>query len=222
MNKGAVPAAWLELLTAEQRQSLLRIEASVAAEEAQGINVLPAPSLRYAALEVLAPADVKVVILGQDPYPTPGNAHGLAFSVLPGTRLPASLRNIFKEIASDTGQTSICAGDGYLMPWAQQGVLLLNTTLSVRAGAAGSHEKLGWSGITSAWIAALGRLQPQTVFLLWGGHAQRLAEVLPGSPNILSSVHPSPLSAYRGFFGCRHFSTANHMLTAAGKAPIRW
>lgn len=216
------PTAWLELLTLVQRQRLSAIETTVAAEEGEGQSILPTSASRFAALEAVAPQDVKVVILGQDPYPTPGNAHGLAFSVLPGTRIPASLRNIFKEIASDIGQDSICARDGFLMPWAEQGVLLLNTTLTVRAGAAGSHEKLGWSEITAAWITMLGKIQPETVFLLWGGHAQRLAAYLPDCPNILISVHPSPLSAYRGFLGCRHFSQANQRLQAAGKTGIRW
>lgn len=216
------PHAWLQLLNDDLRRQLDSIMLAVSTEEEQGLSILPPAAMRFAALEAVTPQQVKVVIVGQDPYPTPGNAHGLAFSVLPGTRIPASLRNMFKEIASDTGASSICAGDGYLMPWARQGVLLLNTTLSVRAGAAGSHEKLGWSRISSAWLAALGRLAPQTVFLLWGGHAQRLADVLPGCPNILTAVHPSPLSAYRGFFGCRHFSRANELLQAAGQVPIRW
>ena len=216
------PAAWLQLLNAELRLQLDSIMAAVNGEEREGQLVLPPAVSRFAALQALTPQQVRVVIVGQDPYPTPGNAHGLAFSVQSGTRIPASLRNIFKEIASDTAAPSICAGDGCLMPWAEQGVLLLNTTLSVRAGAAGSHEKLGWSRITSAWLEALGRLAPDIVFLLWGGHAQRLAEVLPGCPHILTSVHPSPLSAYRGFFGCRHFSKANRLLQALDQSPIRW
>lgn len=215
-------ADWLDVLTPALRAQLQALQAQLAAAEAAGEQVLPAAHQRFAALDAVAPDAVRVVIVGQDPYPTPGNAHGLAFSVQPGTRLPASLRNIFKEIEADTGQASMCAADGNLRPWAEQGVLLLNTTLTVRAGAAGSHEKLGWQALTSAWLRAAAERNPAAVFLLWGGHAQKLAAVLPAQTVRLESVHPSPLSAYRGFFGCRHFSRANAALLAAGKPAIRW
>lgn len=216
------PAAWMNLLDAPLQTRLQQLSSRIADEEAQGTSILPPPALRYTALECVDPQQVKVVIVGQDPYPTPGNAHGLAFSVQPGTPIPASLRNIFKEIASDLGRPSRCAVDGNLRPWAEQGVLLLNTTLTVRAGAAGSHEKYGWQAITAAWIAAVAAANPHALFMLWGSHAQRLAAVLPPASAALHAVHPSPLSAYRGFFGCRHFSAANAHLAVAGLSPIDW
>lgn len=216
------PSSWLDLLSEERQVRLMQIQQRVSEEEESGLSILPPLADRYAALNALQPEDVRVVIVGQDPYPTPGNAHGLAFSVRPGTPIPASLRNIFKEIESDIGRPSICAKDGYLMPWEEQGVLLLNTTLTVRSGEAGSHERLGWIDITSAWIAALGKLKPGIVFLLWGNHAQRLAVFIPDAPNILTTVHPSPLSARRGFFGCRHFSKTNRVLLEAGESEISW
>ena len=221
-NKDTVPAAWLALLSANQQLRLQTILDTVTAEEAGGVSILPPAAQRFTALNALPPDQVKLVIVGQDPYHGPGQAHGLSFSVRPGVAVPPSLRNIFKEIEADTGQPSICAGDGYLLPWAEQGVLLLNTTLTVRAGEAGSHEKLGWLEITSAWLAAVARLNPHIVFLLWGSHAQKMAAFLPENAHLLFSVHPSPLSAYRGFFGCRHFSQANRTIEKHGMLPIRW
>lgn len=216
------PPQWLELLSPSLQERLQGVVQRLANEEEEGQAILPPAHLRYSALQCVHPQQVRVVIVGQDPYPTPGNAHGLAFSVQPGTAIPASLRNIFKEIESDIGAPSQCATDGNLLPWARQGVLLLNTTLSVRAGAAGSHEKYGWQAITAAWLQAIAVLNPQAVFLLWGGHAQRLTDALPSTARMLLSVHPSPLSAYRGFFGCRHFSAANALLTEVGLEPVHW
>lgn len=222
LNLNIPPEAWLRLLNAEQQQQLNTVLQSVAAEDAKGIEVFPPQGQRFTALNVINPDQVKVVILGQDPYPTPGNAHGLAFSVIPGTKIPASLRNMFKEIESDIGRPSLCAGTGNLLPWAEQGVLLLNTTLTVQSGAAGSHEKLGWQAITLAWLQALVQINPKIVFLLWGSHAQKLKAFLHQEARCLLSVHPSPLSAYRGFFGCRHFSQVNALLQDEGKAIINW
>lgn len=216
------PAAWLNLLTSAHQQRLHAILESVAAEEANGAEIFPPQGQRFTALESINPDQVKVVILGQDPYPTPGNAHGLAFSVVPGNKIPASLRNMFKEIESDIGRASICSNNGNLLPWAQQGVLLLNTTLTVRSGEAGSHEKLGWQEITLAWLQGLAQHNSNMVFMLWGSHAQKLMPFLPKGATCLTSVHPSPLSAYRGFFGCRHFSQANEVLERVGLAGVEW
>ncbi len=164
---------------------------------------------------------VKAVILGQDPYHGPGQAHGLCFSVQPGVEPPPSLVNIFKELHSDLGMPR--PKSGCLQKWAQEGVLLLNTTLTVRAGAPQSHKGHGWETFTDAVIEALDRAPHPIVFLLWGGNA-RAKKALIHNPRhlVLEAAHPSPLSAYNGFFGCRHFSRCNAFLTQNGIAPVRW
>lgn len=194
---------------------LPRIEAALAAETRP---VLPPVPQRFAALEACAPEATRVVILGQDPYPTPGHAHGLAFSVTPDTPLPRSLRNIFREMEDDIGAAP---DTGDLTPWARQGVLLLNTALTVPAGAAGGHARLGWSTLTRQ---ALGRLGDRPrAFLLWGRPAQAFRPAVPGNGHLfVETPHPSPLSAARGFFGARPFSAVNRWLEARGEAPIRW
>ena len=165
---------------------------------------------------------MRVVILGQDPYHGAGQAEGLAFSVPAGVAIPPSLINIKKEIASDLGQPSIIP-DGHLLPWAEQGVLLLNTTLTVRAGMAASHQGLGWETFTDAIIETINRCCNHVVFLLWGSPARRKGSMIDRTRHlVLEAPHPSPLSAHRGFFGCRHFSQTNAYLTQWGKAPIRW
>ncbi len=169
-----------------------------------------------------APYDeVKVVILGQDPYHNPGQAHGMSFSVKPGIPKPPSLVNIFKELGDDLG-IAMPEG-GYLKPWADQGVLLLNSVLTVRAGQAGSHAKKGWETLTDRAIEALNEREKPVVFLLWGGYA-RAKKALITNPDhlVLEAAHPSPLSAFNGFFGCRHFSKANRFLKATGQSPIDW
>ena len=168
---------------------------------------------------------MKVVILGQDPYHGPGQAHGLAFSVPDGMRLPPSLRNIYKELESDLGVPA--RQDGDLTRWATQGVLLLNTSLTVEAGKAGSHAGRGWEAITDACVRAVAARHQSSVFILWGSHAQQKARRIPelgaGSPHlVIESPHPSPLSAYRGFFGSRPFSRANAFLRDSGRDPIDW
>ena len=166
---------------------------------------------------------VRVVILGQDPYHEPGQANGLAFSVADGVRLPPSLRNIFEELRTDCGVTPRASGD--LTPWAEQGVFLLNSSLSVQAGAAGSHRSFGWQTFTDAVVAALAKLPQPVAFILWGAHAQKKAAIAQASryPRlVLQSPHPSPLSAYRGFFGSRPFSAVNEFLVQHGEAPVRW
>ena len=165
--------------------------------------------------------NVKVVIIGQDPYHGPGQAHGLCFSVRPGIEPPPSLKNIFRELESDIGMPEPPTGD--LTPWAKEGVLLLNTTLTVREGQPQSHKGHGWETLTDAIIRALDASDHPIVFLLWGANA-RSKKALIKNPNhlILEAAHPSPLSAYNGFFGCRHFSRANAFLSSHGVAPVNW
>lgn len=164
---------------------------------------------------------VRVVILGQDPYHGPGQAHGLCFSVPAGVEPPPSLRNIIKEIQRSTDATA--SGNGDLGGWAEQGVLLLNATLTVRSGEAGSHQGHGWERFTDAAITALSRERSGVVFLLWGRHAQAKEQLIDaGKHYILKAPHPSPLSAHRGFIGCGHFSRANEIMQARGGGPINW
>lgn len=191
-----------------------RIEAALAAESR---TILPPANRRFAALEHTGPDATRVVILGQDPYPTPGHAHGLAFSVTPETRLPKSLRNIFRELEDDIGAAP---ATGDLTPWADQGVLLLNTCLSVPARTAGGHAFLGWQTLTEQVLTRLDD-RPRA-FLLWGAHAQNAARHLAPHHLKIETAHPSPLSAYRGFFGSRPFSRTNAWLAAQGHPPIRW
>jgi len=180
----------------------------------------PGPEI-FSAFEHTPFDAVRVVILGQDPYHGPGQAHGLCFSVRPGVRVPPSLDNIFKEIQRDLG---IARPDhGCLTPWADRGVLLLNSVLTVETGRAASHQGKGWEGFTDAAIDALNREREGLVFLLWGSYAQRKGQLIDTARHcVLSSVHPSPLSAHRGFIGCGHFSAANRYLEAHGQAPIDW
>ncbi|MGB1103356.1 MAG: uracil-DNA glycosylase [Crocinitomicaceae bacterium] len=165
---------------------------------------------------------LKVVILGQDPYPTPGHAHGLCFSVPDNVQpLAKSLQNIYKEIKTDLGIESPKSGD--LTRWADQGVFLLNTSLTVRAGDPNSHAYIGWSQFTDDVIKTISNRKDGVVFLLWGGHAQKKAVLIDKDRHhVLKSPHPSPLSAYRGFFGCKHFSKANELLILQEKEPINW
>ncbi|WP_430536150.1 uracil-DNA glycosylase [Listeria rocourtiae] len=175
----------------------------------------------FNALKYTAFKDVKVVILGQDPYHGAGQAHGMSFSVKPGVRTPPSLVNMYKELASDLGLE--IPNNGYLLPWAEQGVLLLNTVLTVREGKPNSHAKQGWEMLTDTIISLLGQKEEPVVFLLWGNNAKS-KQVLLRNPNhlILTTVHPSPLSANRGFMGCRHFSQTNQYLKDNDVAPINW
>ena len=175
----------------------------------------------FNALKYTAFSDVKVVIIGQDPYHGPGQAHGLCFSVQPGVEPPPSLKNMFKELAADVGKPTPPNGD--LTAWAKQGVLLLNTVLTVRQAQPTSHQGQGWELFTDRVIAELNNKQTPVVFLLWGAHAQRKAQLITNPIHYkLATVHPSPLSAHRGFFGCRHFSKANALLEQHGMTPIEW
>ncbi len=164
---------------------------------------------------------IKVVLLGQDPYHEPGQAHGMSFSVKPGVKTPPSLQNMYKELKDELGL--YIPNNGYLMKWADQGVLLLNTVLTVRRGEANSHKGKGWEQFTDAALAALNEKETPVVFLLWGSPAQKKAPIITNPKHvILTAPHPSPLSAYRGFFGCRHFSKTNEILKANGLEPIDW
>lgn len=186
-------------------------------------TVYPPRQELFAAFRLTPPERVRVIILGQDPYHEPGQANGLSFSVAPGVRLPPSLRNIFEELRTDCGVTPPDSGD--LTPWAEQGVFLLNSSLSVQAGAAGSHQAFGWQTFTDAVVAALAKLPQPVAFILWGAHAQKKAAIAQSSSYprlVLQSPHPSPLSAYRGFFGSRPFSSVNEFLVQHGEAPVRW
>ena len=196
------------------------------AQEDAGKHIFPPRGMRLRALE-LTPLDrVKIVILGQDPYHGAGQAHGLAFSVRNGVKVPPSLVNIYKELESDLGH--IAPSHGNLESWARQGVLLLNNVLTVEEAMAGSHQNLGWEAITDAVASAVAAKTEPCVFMLWGKPAQDKAARLPGlaaknGPHlVLKAPHPSPLSAYRGFLGCRHFSKANAFLAANGREPIDW
>lgn len=186
-------------------------------------QVFPAPSRIFAAFDACPFSDTKVVILGQDPYHGPGQAHGLCFSVPTGVEAPPSLLNIFKEMSADLGVALPANPVTDLSYLARQGVLLLNSTLTVEAHRAGSHQGHGWETFTDAAIAALNSGRENLVFILWGAYAIRKGAFIDRSRHlVLTSAHPSPLSAYRGFFGCRHFSQANSYLAEHGKEPIKW
>ncbi len=185
-------------------------------------NAYPPPADRYRALELIAPDEVNVVILGQDPYHGLGEAHGLAFSVPDGVKMPPSLRNIFRELADDINVQPPTQTD--LTRWVKQGVLLLNTSLTVAPGSPGSHANIGWKRVTDAIISALANSDKPRVFVLWGKHAQSKLALIPRDKShlVIESVHPSPLSVYRGFFGSKPFSRINRWLKEHDKPPIDW
>ena len=216
-----IEQSWKDALKAEfDKDYFIKLTDFVRGEYLSGKTVYPAPKNIFNAFN-LCPLDrVKVVIIGQDPYHEPNQAHGLCFSVLPPTPVPPSLKNIYKEIESDIGRPSVTNGD--LTHWAHQGVLLMNSTLTVRAHMAASHAGCGWEEFTDSVIRVLSARE-NIVYMLWGGYAQKKAALVDGQKNlVLYAAHPSPLSAYRGFFGCRHFSRANEYLTKLGKTPIEW
>lgn len=186
-----------------------------------GTAIYPPRELIFNAFELCPFDDVKVVILGQDPYHGEGQAHGLCFSVQNGVKLPPSLKNIYKELQSDLNIPIRTTGD--LSSWARQGVLLLNATLTVEAGKAGSHQGLGWEQFTDAVIRKISDEKDHVVFLLWGKYAQDKGVIIDTTKHlVLKAPHPSPLSAYTGFFGCKHFSKTNEYLRKHGEEPIRW
>ncbi|HEY8564499.1 MAG TPA: uracil-DNA glycosylase [Beijerinckiaceae bacterium] len=204
-----------------QDGSAEKVAAAVDARIAAGATVLPAPEAVFNALRLTPLHAVKAVILGQDPYPTPGDAHGLAFSYRGPRRLPASLNVIFAELGADLGIDKPRSGD--LTPWAEQGVLLLNSALTVEAGQAGAHLKFGWSALTDQAIKAVSAHQPAVAFLLWGAPARRRAALVDAAKHlVLEAGHPSPLNRLNDFRGTRPFSRANAWLAAKGLTPIEW
>ena len=214
---------WQDVIGAEKQQDYFQQTLNfVESERASGKAIFPPAKDLFNAFRATEFDDVKVVILGQDPYHGPRQAHGLCFSVLPGIKTPPSLVNMYKELAQDIDGFQIPA-HGYLQSWAEQGVLLLNTVLTVEQGKAHSHSKTGWETFTDKVIEAVNQHQSGVVFLLWGSHAQKKGRFIDRNKHhVLAAPHPSPLSAHRGFFGCRHFSQANHILSSQGKPTINW
>ena len=212
---------WKELLTDVLSSDSAQELTTFISREREQFAVYPPDDQVFAALSYFSPTETSVVILGQDPYHEHGQAHGLSFSVQPNIAIPPSLRNIFAERENDIGlQPPI---HGTLTPWAQQGVLLLNTSLTVREGVAGSHAKKGWEAITDQIIRTVNDNTERCVFILWGAHAQAKKKLITqGHHAVLEAPHPSPLSAYRGFFGSSPFSRTNALLQEAGRAPINW
>ena len=217
-----IEQSWKDALGAEfDKDYFIKLTDFVRAEYLAGKVIYPAPQNIFNAFNHCSLDQVKVVIIGQDPYHEPGQAHGLCFSVLPPTPIPPSLQNIYKEIESDLGRKSVTNGD--LTHWANQGVLLLNSTLTVQAHMAGSHQGKGWEELTDSVIQALNNKRENIVFMLWGSYAQRKGQFIDRRRHlVLTAVHPSPLSAYRGFIGCGHFSQANNYLLQHGQTPINW
>lgn len=216
-----IEQSWKDALSDEfDKEYFIKLTDFVRAEYLSGQAIYPAPQNIFNAFNLCPLDKVKVVIIGQDPYHEPGQAHGLCFSVLPPTPVPPSLKNIYKEIENDLGRRSVTNGD--LTYWANQGVLLLNSTLTVRAHQAASHAKRGWEQFTDAVVRAVAK-RDNIVYMLWGGYAQKKADFVDLEKNlVLKCAHPSPLSVMRGFYGCRHFSKANQYLVHCGKSPIDW
>jgi len=217
-----LPDSWERWLGAEfQAPYMQQLKAFLAAEKAARKTIYPHSSDWFRAFELTPLDEVRVVILGQDPYHGPGQAHGLCFSVREGIKPPPSLVNIYKELAQDLGVTPV--NHGHLEAWARQGVLLLNTSLTVEEGNAGSHRGKGWETFTDRAIETVNAEAPPCVFLLWGSHArQKKALVDQERHLVLESPHPSPLSAHRGFFGNHHFSRANAFLAEHGRSTVDW
>jgi len=216
-----IEAEWLEILKDEFAKPYFEELKTFLLDEKKLYRIYPPGNRIFAAFDHTPFSKVKVVILGQDPYHGDGQAHGLCFSVPDGIPVPPSLVNIYKELNSDLGIPIPQTGN--LEKWASQGVLLLNATLTVRANQAGSHQRRGWENFTDEVIRRLSAQQSGIVFILWGSYAQAKESMIDTSKHfVLKAVHPSPLSVYRGFFGCRHFSKTNELLKTVGKAPIDW
>jgi uracil-DNA glycosylase len=221
MTNFNLPTEWIPFLNPFYDFSKAQAVVEFLQLERLSKQILPNSEDTFRAFELTLPSSIEVVILGQDPYPTPGNAHGLAFSVQDGVKIPASLKNIFKELESDLSVP--ISKSGNLTPWAKQGILLLNTVLSVVAGEAGSHRKKGWEQFTDAVIQAISASARPVVFLLWGADAQKKKSLIDSTRHlILESVHPSPLSARNGFFGSKPFSQINNQLVNWGRTAIDW
>ena len=224
VDQGAVrlDPSWLKVLGKEFDQPYMKqLKTFLQQQKNSGKVIYPPGSQWFSAFNDTPFDKVRVVILGQDPYHGPDQAHGLCFSVLPGVKVPPSLATIYKELASDLGITQ--PNHGCLTSWAKQGVLLLNATLTVEQADAGSHQGKGWEQFTDQAIRAINDQSEAVVFLLWGSHAQKKGAFIDQSRHlVLKSVHPSPLSAYRGFLGCKHFSATNNYLQQHGRQPIDW
>lgn len=216
-----IEPSWLEVLSDEFAKPYFAQLKAFLLEEKRRYEVYPPGPLIFNAFNSTPFDKVKVVLIGQDPYHEPGQAEGLCFSVPDGCPFPPSLVNILKELESDLGYPF--PKSGHLAKWAQQGVFMMNATLTVRAHQAGSHQRKGWETFTDAVIRILSQRKDGLVFLLWGSYAQAKSALIDTTRHhILKAVHPSPLSAYRGFFGCRHFSQTNALLAAQGKEPVDW
>ena len=217
----AISNDWAEKISVEYKKPYYRELFNFIRDEYSNVVVYPPSEDIFNAMHLTPLSKVKCVILGQDPYHEPGQAHGLCFSVKPDVKIPPSLENIYKELHDDIGFS--IPNHGYLEEWAKQGVLLLNTVLTVRAHRAFSHRGKGWEQFTDAIIRTVNEVERPIVFLLWGKPAQEKKALLNNPKHlILEAPHPSPLSAYRGFFGCRHFSKANDFLMQNGETPIDW
>ena len=221
INLAAIDNDWLKPLSGEFKKPYYKELYKKVKDEYQRQQVFPAPDDIFNAFSLTPLKDVKVLILGQDPYHNVGQAHGLSFSVKPGVEIPPSLVNIYKELQDDLGL--YIPNNGYLVKWAEQGVMMLNTVLTVRAHEANSHRGIGWEEFTDAAIRVLNEQDRPIVYMLWGSPAGKKAEMLNNPSHlVLKAPHPSPLSAYRGFFGCKHFSMANDFLVKNGADPIDW
>jgi uracil-DNA glycosylase len=214
--------SWLQELEGEFTQPYMRaLAAFLESEKKSGKQIFPPEDLLFNAFSHTPLDKVKIVILGQDPYHGPGQAHGLCFSVAPGTAIPPSLKNIYKELHDEVD--FVIPDHGCLVPWAKQGVLLLNSVLTVERDRAGSHQGKGWERFTDKVIDVIARKRQGVVFMLWGAYAQRKGAMIDVLRHcVLNAPHPSPLSSYRGFFGCGHFAKANQYLRDQGEMPVSW
>jgi uracil-DNA glycosylase len=226
MNKIKLNQQWLELLSSHlKRQEFINLISEINQEYLDGERTYPQPDKIFNALNLTSPGEVKIVILGQDPYHGPGQAMGLSFSVPAELKNPPSLKNIFKELESELGHKSEAElkFNGDLTTWAKQGVLLLNSVLTVKAGKPGSHSRRGWEQFTDGIISELSNNYSGIIFMLWGNYAkQKLSLIDLDKHTVLTAPHPSPFSAHSGFFGCNHFIEANRQLEANGKDEIKW
>ncbi len=222
MSDMELPESWKCALAGEfDKPYMAALKAFLQSERACGKTIFPKEDEIFRALDLTPPQDVRVIILGQDPYHGDDQAHGLAFSVNNGVRVPPSLKNIYKEITRDLGIPPPV--HGFLEGWAKQGVLLLNTVLTVERSLAASHKGKGWEQFTDAIISHINKSKDPVVFMLWGSHAQKKAAYVDRDKHLaLTAPHPSPLSAHRGFLGCGHFTKANDFLTKSGQVPINW
>ncbi|MEZ8448457.1 uracil-DNA glycosylase [Vibrio splendidus] len=219
----SAPKSWESIINDERDKEYFQsVLDFVEQQRNSGKTIYPPQEQVFSAFDMTPFESVRVVILGQDPYHGAKQAHGLAFSVLPGVKIPPSLRNMYKELAQDIDGFEI-PSHGYLDTWASQGVLMLNTVLTVEEAKAHSHAKCGWETFTDTIIAELNQRSEPIIFLLWGAHAQKKGQAIDADKHhVLTAPHPSPLSAHRGFFGCQHFSTTNKLLSSMDQQPIDW